>query len=25
LVAIHFLRVGYPGLSIYNSFKKSSK
>ncbi len=25
LVAIHFLRVGYPGLSIYNKIKKSSK
>ena len=21
----HFLRVGYPALSIYNAFKKSSK
>jgi hypothetical protein len=25
LVAINFLRVGYPALSIYNKSKKSSK
>jgi hypothetical protein len=25
LVAILFLRVGYPGLSIYNKLKKTSK
>jgi len=25
LVAINFLRVGYPGLSIYNENEKSSK
>ena len=25
LVAINFLRVGYPELSIYNSVEKSSK